>query len=36
MRDTFWIGVYPGLTGEMVNYIIEKIREFMKASTPKR
>lgn len=30
MRDTFWIGVYPGMTGEMVEYMIETIRGFMK------
>jgi len=22
MRDTFWLGVYPGLTEEMIDYII--------------
>ena len=27
MRDTFWIGVYPGMTDEKVDYMIEKIRE---------
>ncbi|MER7917804.1 MULTISPECIES: lipopolysaccharide biosynthesis protein RfbH [unclassified Streptomyces] len=26
---TFWIGVYPGLTGEMVDYVAESIREFV-------
>jgi len=30
MRDTFWIGVYPGLTEEMINYIMENIRKFVK------
>jgi CDP-6-deoxy-D-xylo-4-hexulose-3-dehydrase len=30
MRDTFWVGVYPGMTKEMVGFIIEKIREFAK------
>ncbi|MDD9266609.1 lipopolysaccharide biosynthesis protein RfbH [Paenibacillus sp. GCM10023248] len=29
MNDTFLIGVYPGLTEEMVNYMIKKIREFI-------
>ncbi|MBR3746682.1 MAG: lipopolysaccharide biosynthesis protein RfbH [Selenomonadaceae bacterium] len=27
MRDTFWIGVYPGMTDEKVDYMIEKISE---------
>ena len=26
MRDTFWIGVYPGMTDEKIDYMIEKIR----------
>jgi CDP-6-deoxy-D-xylo-4-hexulose-3-dehydrase len=28
MRDTLWIGVYPGMTKEMILYMIEKIRDF--------
>ena len=28
MKNTFWLGVYPGLSDEMINYIIEKIDEF--------
>lgn len=27
MRDTFWVGVYPGMTDEMVDYMAEKITE---------
>ncbi len=27
MKDTFWVGVYPGLTDEKINYMIKKIRE---------
>jgi len=27
MRDTFWVGVYPGMTDEMLDYMAEKIRE---------
>ena len=23
MRDTFWVGVYPGMTEEMVGYMVE-------------
>lgn len=29
MSNTFWIGVYPGLTEEMVEYIMDKIDEFI-------
>jgi len=29
MNDTFWIGVYPGLSGEMTEYILEKFHEFV-------
>lgn len=28
MHDTFWIGVYPGLTREMFDFSIEKLEEF--------
>lgn len=27
MRDTFWIGVYPGMTEKMLDYMAEKILE---------
>lgn len=27
MKDTFWIGVYPGMTDEMLDYMAKKIRE---------
>lgn len=27
MNDTFWIGVYPGMTDEMIDYMIKKIKE---------
>lgn len=27
MRDTFWVGVYPGMTDEMIDYMAEVIRE---------
>ncbi len=30
MNNTFWLGVYPGLTGEMLGYIIGKFEEFLK------
>jgi CDP-6-deoxy-D-xylo-4-hexulose-3-dehydrase len=29
MSRTFWIGVYPGLTNEMLDYVIETISNFM-------
>ena len=28
MKDSFWIGVYPGLTKEMLDYVISKFKEF--------
>ena len=27
MRDSFWVGVYPGMTDEMIDYMAEMIRE---------
>jgi CDP-6-deoxy-D-xylo-4-hexulose-3-dehydrase len=30
MNDTFWIGVYPGITNEMIDYILGKFDEFFK------
>lgn len=30
MNDTFWIGVYPGMTNEKLQYMIDTIREFCK------
>ncbi|POP33167.1 lipopolysaccharide biosynthesis protein RfbH [Lactonifactor longoviformis] len=27
MRDSFWIGVYPGMTDEMLDYMIQTVRE---------
>ncbi|MEC0370791.1 lipopolysaccharide biosynthesis protein RfbH [Paenibacillus chibensis] len=29
MNDTFLLGVYPGLTSEMIDYMVHKIREFV-------
>ncbi len=26
MRDSFWVGVYPGMTEEMLNYVIKVLR----------
>jgi CDP-6-deoxy-D-xylo-4-hexulose-3-dehydrase len=28
MNNTFWIGVYPGLTNEMLDFVASKIEEF--------
>jgi CDP-6-deoxy-D-xylo-4-hexulose-3-dehydrase len=28
MCDTFWVGVYPGMTDPMLDYMIGSIREF--------
>jgi len=28
MRDAFWIGVYPGLTDEMIDFVVEQIHSF--------
>lgn len=30
---TFWVGVFPGLTAEMIDYSVEMIREFVEGST---
>lgn len=27
MRDAFWVGVYPGMSSEMIGYMAEEIRE---------
>lgn len=27
MRDTFWVGVYPGITMEMVDYVVQNIND---------
>ena len=29
MNDTFWIGVYPGLSKDMLDYVITKIETFL-------
>ncbi|MFI6079955.1 lipopolysaccharide biosynthesis protein RfbH [Streptomyces sp. NPDC051217] len=31
--QTFWIGVYPGLTDEMIDYVVSTIQEFVGART---
>ena len=27
MRDTFWVGVYPGMADEMIDYMAKTIKE---------
>jgi len=29
MNNTFWVGVYPGLSKEHIKYILEKFHTFM-------
>jgi CDP-6-deoxy-D-xylo-4-hexulose-3-dehydrase len=29
MNQTFWVGVYPGLSHEMLDFIVEKIETFV-------
>ena len=31
MNDAFWIGVYPGLTDPMIDYVIEVLDDFARA-----
>lgn len=30
MRDTFWVGVYPGMTQEMLDYMIEQLKDYVR------
>jgi CDP-6-deoxy-D-xylo-4-hexulose-3-dehydrase len=32
MRDTFFVGVYPGLTDEMIAFVVERFHAFFKSS----
>ncbi len=32
MNDSFWIGLYPGMGDDAIDYMIKKIREFVKAN----
>ena len=29
MNNSFWLGVYPGLSTEMLNFVIKSTKEFM-------
>ncbi len=31
MNDSFWVGVYPGMTDEKIDYMIGKVYEFIKS-----
>ena len=33
MNDSFWIGVYPGITDEMIEYVVEKFELFLSKNT---
>jgi CDP-6-deoxy-D-xylo-4-hexulose-3-dehydrase len=33
VKDTFWVGVYPGLTEKMIGCIIKEIRDFCERAT---
>ena len=33
MADTFWIGVYPGMTDAMIDYMAETIIEAVKKNS---
>jgi hypothetical protein len=35
MRDTFFTGVYPGLTAEMLDYVLEVFRGFFRGTSPR-
>ncbi len=34
MRDTFFVGVYPGLTDEMIDYVIEQFSSYFRKPAP--
>ena len=36
MKDTFWIGVYPGMTDEMLDYMAKTIIEAVQEQTKER
>ncbi|OGC33376.1 lipopolysaccharide biosynthesis protein RfbH [candidate division WOR-1 bacterium RIFOXYC2_FULL_37_10] len=35
MNNTFWVGVYPGMTKEKLEYIVKMVNEFMKTNANK-
>ena len=30
MNDSFWLGLYPGMGDDAINYMIKKIKDFLK------
>ena len=36
MRSTFFVGVYPGLTGQMIDYVIEVMTNIFQVSNIRR
>ncbi|QSZ42364.1 lipopolysaccharide biosynthesis protein RfbH [Sulfurimonas aquatica] len=32
MNDSFWIGLYPGMGDDAIDYMVKKIKEFLKAN----
>ncbi len=36
MNNSFWVGVYPGLTDEMIDYVIESLKLFVKSVKTRR
>jgi CDP-6-deoxy-D-xylo-4-hexulose-3-dehydrase len=34
MNRTFWVGVYPGLTEEMLSYVVEQFEDFLTSRGP--
>ena len=32
MHDSFWIGLYPGMGDDAIDYMIQKIKEFTKVN----
>jgi hypothetical protein len=33
MNATFWLGVFPGLTGPMITYVLESLHDFVRERT---
>ena len=36
MRDAFWLGVYPGMTDDMLQYMIDSVKEFVRSKELRR
>ena len=36
MNDSFWVGIWPGLNENHLNFIVEKIKEFITSSKNKK